>query len=70
MTKDADLDIMNCIKGLPEQDAAFYFRSDPDDGFYYYTGTIEQMGAALAGLMEQDEAVKDLVINAVNTYME
>ena len=70
MTKDCDLDVMNLLKELPEDDAALYFRSDPEDGFFYHTGTIENLGATLAALMEQDDNIKDLVVHAVNSYKE
>ncbi len=68
MTIDEDLDIMNSMKDLPEGDAALYFRSDlkDGDGFYFYTGTVEDLGNALLGLMEIDEAILAAVCHAVN----
>jgi hypothetical protein len=68
MTRDCDLDVMNLLKELPEDDASFYFRSDPEDGFFYHVGTLENLGVTLAALMEQDENIRTMVIHAVNNY--
>jgi len=70
MTTDSDLDVMNLIKDLPETDTAFYFRSDDEDGFYYYKGTVEQMAGAMTGLMEQDENVRSVIIHTVKNFQE
>ena len=71
MTKDEDLDIMNSIKDLPEEDAAFYLRGDPDgEGFYYYSGSIEDIGNTLLALMETDKSVLAMVAHAVNNMEE
>ena len=66
MTIDEDLDIMNSIRDLPDEDAAFYFRAGDDDGFYYYTGTVEHLGETLLNLMIQDKAVLAVVAHAVD----
>ena len=70
MTTDSDLDVMNIIRDLPETDAAFYFRADGDDGFYYYKGTVEQMSDALIGLMGQDENVKAVIVHTVKNFTD
>ena len=68
MTRDADLDVMNIVKELPEENASFYFRSSEEDGdgFYYYRGEIEKLANALLGLMEQDENIFNIVVMAIN----
>jgi len=71
MTRDQDLDVMNGMKDLPEKDAAFYFRSgDDSEGFYYYTGTVEDMGNTLLALMEHDKTIMAVVAHAVNNLEE
>ena len=70
MSSDTDLDIMNLIKELGEDSAAFYLRSDDESGFYYYSGSIQDMGDALMALMGQDKTIEAMVIHAVKEYME
>ncbi len=68
MTTDNDLDVMNIIRDMPDDEAAFYFRFSDDDGFYYYTGHIEALADGLKALMEQDEAVLRIVADAINEF--
>ena len=68
--KDTDLDAMNIIRGLPDQDNAFYFRTDGKEGFHYYKGTICGLGEALGALMEQDDNIYEVVLHAVEIYQD
>ena len=68
MNTDTDLDIMNLIKDLPEENTAFYFRSDEKEGFFYGCGTTEGAGAALSVLMEQEESVRAMVFYALKEF--
>jgi len=66
MKEDIDLDISSLMEGIPEDNIVFYFRAGDEDipDFLYAKGDLMDMGATLANLMDQNEALEQMIAHA------
>jgi len=69
-TVDLNLDVINLVKGIPDDSVVFYFLSGEDDDrdFLYAKGDLDVMAASLANLMEENEGVEYLIREAIKEF--